>query len=158
MSLFFVCLVLHVVAWHVRRPKRHATALLAIFLIPCAVFVLASKGLCPDLPWPDLFAIALLHVALSFAYIQIYPASQADSPSLKMIMLVDKAMPQGLTEAEIRAQFDPNDLFDARIHDLLGAGLVQRQGERLALTRSGESLIKPFLLLRKVLGLPAGKG
>ena len=106
----------------------------------------------------ELFAVALLHAALSFAYIQVYPASQAQSPSLKILLLVGKAMPAGLAGSEIQAQFKPAELLEERIQDLIDAGLVHEENGFLELTPSGRAMVFPFVVLRTALGLSAGAG
>ncbi len=156
-STFFCCLCLHVLLWRLRHPHHHVGALLSVFFIPGAVLIgLIALG-CRQLTLADLAAIAILHTALSCAYIQIYPASQADSPSLKILVLVGRSE-TGLTAEEIRSFFDPKTLFSDRIHDLLNAKLIYQSGEKLALSSKGEKMIAPFLMLRKALGLPAGRG
>ena len=112
----------------------------------------------PYLSLLDLSAIVLLHIALSSAYIQVYPASQATSPSLKILLLIKKSMPHGMAEIQIQKVFNPKELLETRIQDLVDSGLVWENGDKLALTSSGHALILPFVFLRQILGLPAGKG
>ncbi len=112
----------------------------------------------PYFPWTDFYAILLLHTSLSLAYILVYPASQADSPSFKILLHVGRAMPSGLSTEEIQSRFPASALLDARIQDLINANLARVQSDRLILTRQGRYFIKPFIMLRKALGLPAGAG
>ncbi len=149
-GMFATCLLAHVIWWRWKKPNRDALALLTLFLTPA--FFLAITGRI------DLIAAALLHTALSVAYILLYPASQADSPSLRILLRVERAKPLGLTGREIQNFFHDDELFDARIRDLVEAGLAEKKGTRLALTRKGHGFFLPFLLLRKVLGLTPGKG
>lgn len=149
-------MVLHVALWRLRRPQRDALMLLVVFFTPLAVFLLMAPKF--NLSFLKIFATSLLHIALSSAYILVYPASQAASPSLKVMCLVDRGMPHGLTEEEIAHQFDPGELLEARIHDLLVARLIRQNGDRLSLTAQGRAVVTPFVLLRNMLGLPAGEG
>ena len=157
-SFFLICLVIHILIWRIRHPQRHALALSAIFLFPVLPMVLLIHLIGQELPLFDLVSIALLHVALSCAYIQIYPASQADSPSLRLLIHVQQSMPRGLSVEEIYPLFDPLHLFQARIQDLLSSGLVQKTNGLLDLTPKGRALILPFVLFRQMLGLPPGRG
>lgn len=157
-GLFVFCLTLHILLWRFRHPRRHALALLVIFLGPLVLFPFVAVKIWPLVSWIDLVAVSLLHIALSSAYIQIYPASQADSPSLRILRVVEGAAPRGLTEEEIHISFDPEKLLEARIRDLLEAGLVSSAGDALTLTGRGRMLITPFIYLRKILGLRPGKG
>lgn len=155
---FTACLLLHVLIWRVRKPRDHAGTLLAIFLLP--LIALPSMAgwfgfTASPLEWAAIF---LLHAAMSMAYIQIYPASQADSPSLKVMALVFQAMPKGLTAGEIAAQFDPCRLFHDRLDDLAAVGHIKREGEKVFLTSRGRLLILPFVWLRRMIGLPWGQG
>ncbi|MFH0983981.1 MAG: hypothetical protein V1882_00440 [Candidatus Omnitrophota bacterium] len=155
---FAGCMLLHILIWRIRKPRDHAGALLAVFLIPLTVlpFLAGWFGFAASLS--EWAAIFLLHAAMSMAYIQIYPASQADSPSLKVMVLVSQAMPKGLTAGEITSQFDPSRLFHDRIDDLAAVGHIVRDGDRVLLTSRGRLLIAPFFWLRRMIGLPWGKG
>ncbi len=157
-GLFAGCLIAHVLLWRIRHPRNHALALIGVFFGLGGGLLVLIRFVCPMLSGIDLFALALLHISLSCTYIQIYPASQADSPSLKILVIVGRSMPAGMTEAEIQKHFAPEDLFTARIRDLLAVGQVRRDGDKLVLTSKGIVLVKPFMALRKILGLSAGKG
>ena len=93
----------------------------------------------------DLLAAALLFTSWTFAYILVYPASQAASPSFRILYLIGRAKSQGIPENQIFSSFENEDLFDARLHDLMGAGLVIREGEMLGATAKGRALVSPFL-------------
>lgn len=155
---FFGCLSLHVFLWRLRHPRNHASALLLVFFVPGAGLIFFSSLYWRHLSGLDLFAISLLHVSLSCTYIQIYPASQADSPSLKILAVVGSSMPAGITETEIQTHFNREDLFTARVHDLLEAQLVKEVDGKLVLTPKGRVMVMPFLILRTIVGLSAGKG
>jgi hypothetical protein len=155
---FAGCMLLHILIWRVRKPRDHAGALLAVFLLPLIMlpFLAGVFGFTASLS--EWAAIFLLHAVISMAYIQIYPASQADSPSLKVMMLVSRSMPKGLTAGEITSEFDPSRLFHDRIDDLAAVGHIKRENERILLTSRGRFLILPFIWLRRMIGLPWGKG
>ena len=112
----------------------------------------------PDIAASDMAAIALLHVALACAYIQIYPACQANSPSLQIMRVVDQKMPAGMTENEIRKSFHQEELFDARLQDLIKSGLVEESGGQVRMTKRGGNFVAPFLFIRRWVGLPFGEG
>ena len=157
-GLFIICLVCHILVWRKWHPKKHVFALFVVFLVPLIILTPIIKILWPQLSGADLIAILLLHISLSCAYIQFYPASQANSPSLRILLLVGKSMLMGMTESEICSTFDPRDLFEARIDDLLNSGLIQETNGKLAITNQGRQLILPFIMFRNFLGLPSGKG
>lgn len=144
--------------WRFFRPRQDALLLVVIFLAPLLTLPLMMGRIDPNMDVTDVAAIALLHVALTCAYIQIYPASQADSPTLKIMMIVEKGMPAGLTEAEIRKSFRQEDLFDAKVRDLMESGLVTQSGGQIEITRRGKNFVTPFLFIRRWVGLPFGEG
>ncbi len=157
LGLFLFCLLLHIAVWRIAHPSRHALVLLAVFFLPLPAFALLFMKVLLG-AWPDLAAIAVLHIALSCAYIQIYPAAQAFSPTLVMLILAKRSMPHGLTRVELQSKLNDDFFLGARIKDLLDAGLVAEDQGRLVLTRQGTRLIGFFIAFRASLGLEMGKG
>jgi hypothetical protein len=141
---------------------------LIFFVIPTLIVisVLSIKwfGLLPkeinsvSITMPDLISVYLLHFALSGAYIMSYPAVEAVSPSLTILLVVKTAMPYGLTFDELSRCFDMRGLLNQRIQDLIDARLVVESNSWFRLTCRGDFIAQFFLYLRKLLGLPVGKG
>ncbi len=156
--LFFFSHSLHILIWRFGRPRNDALVLVLVFLAPLLILPLLAGNVAQGLDAVDFAAICLLQIALGCAYIQIYPASQAQSPSLKIMMIVDRGMPAGVTEENIRKSFRQETLFDERLDDLLLSGLVENTNGQLQLTPRGRQFIFPFLLIRKWVGLPFGEG
>lgn len=158
---FFVFLFshsLHILIWRFGRPRNDAIVLAFVFLAPLFILPLLAGNIAQGLNAADFAAICLLQISLACAYIQIYPASQAQSPSLKIMMIVESGMPAGVTEEQIRKSFRQESLFDERLDDLLLSGLVEEVNGRLQLTARGRQFITPFLMIRKAVGLPFGEG
>lgn len=156
LSLFLFCLTLHVLIWRGQRPRHQAVALALIFLIPLALLLGFASKLQGRLPGIDLAAIALLHLSLTSAYVQTYPAIQAMSPTLLILLIVQKKIFRGATEAEIASSFKRERLFGDRVQDLLAAGLVRKSKRGLEITLQGSLLVTPLVFLRGLLGLPPG--
>lgn len=168
-SIFVVCLGLHVLIWWRRHPKSHIIALALIFIVVPTVVGIIGLGLnwLELLPkgagiipisisdWPLVF---LLHYALAGAYIMSYPAVQAVSPSLTMLLIVGSAAPRGLTYDELRSHFNSKELLQARLHDLKEGSLAVEVDGWFRLTWRGLLLIRFTGFLRSLLGLPQGKG
>lgn len=153
-ALFLAALLGHVALWRRRAPKRHVPALLGAFGIPAAMYA-ALSPISGCLLAADLLAYA----ALAAAYMQSYPAAQAQSPTL-LIALALARRPAGMTEEELADAIPREKLVGDRVRDLLDAGLVepgQTKG-RVRLTGRGAALLPPFKALRLILGLPEGKG
>ena len=157
-GLFLLCLLVHVIIWRFWHPRRHGLALFMIFLMPIFSFPIFLPVFSTSFTWLDITAIALLHFALSCAYIQTYPAVQALSPSLRILILIRKSMPTGMREIEILASFDAKQILEDRIYDLTVSHLAEETNGALEITSKGRLFILPFFMLRKILGLPPGKG
>jgi len=182
---FSVCLLFHVILWQFRRPYHHALALFGIFFLGGGFLLMVSAFLMRSLSGTDWLAIGLMHVALSCGYIQLYPASQANSPSVTLLMAVRKSMPAGLTDEDIHALFETRSAvhppsqktpeggglplrgcrplsswggLQDRVEELVVSGLVQDEAGQLSLTHRGRAFISPFIYFRKMLGIPEGKG
>ena len=156
--LFFFFLAAHILIWRFRRPSRDAFFLFLLYGLTLALWFFIFRFFFSGLFWFDFFAAALLFTAFAFSYIQVYPASQADSPSFKILYLIRKSGPRGLSQKEIFAELGQERLFDDRLNDLNVAGLIQKEKGQLVITAKGRVLIAPFIQLREILGLPLGRG
>ena len=154
-SIFSLCLVGHIIVWRFHRPRHDARVLFALFFMGGIALL---SGFFGSLSGTDWMANVLLHVAMSCGYIQLYPASQANSPSVTILKAVSQSMPHGMNEAEIRSLLDLEKNFQERIEDLLVSGLMIRENGRLSLTKRGRAFIVPFIYYRRMLGIPEGKG
>lgn len=154
---FFLCLGVHILVWRRWHPQRHALALFCVFLLPIP-FSLLILCFIKSVHFFDLAAIDLLHLALSCAYIQIYPAVQAFSPTLVILVLVKKSMPPGITREELLSRLNVHFILGARVQDLVAAQLVNERNGLLDLSPSGVRLIRFFITFRRCLGLGMGKG
>lgn len=161
---FAGCLAVHVVLWRLARPRSDMRALFTIFLAaPSAVALLVAAAgvLAPGAGLPDgldVVAALLLHWALSSAYIQSYPAAQAMAPSLQIAYLVRRSMPRGLSREELVARLNTGALVQERVEDLVADRLVRVEGHRYVLTPASARLVRFFLGLRALLGLPRPGG
>jgi len=157
---FACCLTFHVILWRVARPRSDVRALFLIFLgLPTmiALGIFGAAAVIPAVKWLDglhILATLLLHWALSSAYIQSYPAVQARSPSLEIAFAVSRSAPRGLSREELLATVNTGLLVDERLEDLVANRLIRAEGERYVLTPFSTRLIRLFLGLRFVLGLP----
>jgi len=158
---FVFGLGLHVVVWRIRKPKRHLLALLLVFGLIYGV----SLFIFSYFPWFNAYLrswnlalYSLFYFALSCAYIQFYPAAQAQSPSLQLMLAVGKAGSQGLCEEAIVRQFATQDLRESRLNDLLDARLVAESGGKLKLTQQGKLFVTPFIGIRQLIGYDEGQG
>lgn len=149
---------LHVVLWRWRRPQQQIGWFLLIFLAPLPLLALVLVRWYSYLPLQDFLFVALAHLSLSCAYIQVYPACQALSPSLMVLLFVGDSMPRGMTEEEIQARFSRQALLGNRIQDLLVSGFIRESKGQFEITPQGLLIVLPGIFLRKMLGLAPGKG
>ncbi|MBI3548165.1 MAG: hypothetical protein HY078_03830 [Elusimicrobia bacterium] len=156
--LFAAGLALHVLVWRRRRPDRHLTALLFVFAIPGAAFVGWSGA--AGVSTTQVAAALLLYAALAVSYIQVYPAAQASSPTLWMLLVIGASGGKGISETGLREQLASASMVRDRIDDLVRAGLALEDAAsgRLELTPAGRRFVSPFILLRSALGLAPGEG
>lgn len=161
--LFILCLFIHASLWRIQMPGNRPAALIAIFLIlpllSGAAYQAASSASvlpCAPLTEGELVAAALLQLAFGSAYILTYPAFEALSPSLVIVLL---AGARGeITRGELSGRFSDEALFEPRVKDLLDSGLAAEKGGVLAATAKGRVLAFFFIFMRAFLGLPKGGG
>lgn len=168
-SIFVMMLFLHVVLWRWCRPKDDMAALAILFFgVPIVttflILILVWFGLLPNVgnlmstSIADGAATALLYFALAGAYISSYPAAQGSSPSLDILLVVGKSMTTGLTYEDLLDRFTNETVLTPRLQDLIDSNLAVESNGALALTPRGVILVRILGLLRRLLGLPAGKG
>ena len=164
MASFSFCLALHVMLWRHARPRSDVWALLWIFLgLPTMLAMIALGGglFLPHAGFPaplEVGAVLLLHWALSAAYVQTYPAAQAQSPSLEIANAVAKSVPRGLSREELLTTVGTGTLVTARVEDLVSNRFVRMEGDRCVLTPGAARLVDFFVWLRTVLGIPGQGG
>jgi len=165
--IFSACMIAHILIWRYARPKNEIAWLGIIFfispiLVLAGFYVFAMKtgiGLIviAAITFTGWVTIFLLHYALSLFYIFNYPAAQAVSPSLKMLLIL-RASDKGCTLEEISGEFSENVLFEERLKDLLRESLIAETPLGLEITPSGRAVITFFVCMRRILGLPIGEG
>ena len=163
---FSICLCLHILIWRWWCPRRRVVVLLSLFIILPLLFIIGYIVLeCLEcLPSIMPFTLAewsmiyLLHFALSFAYILSYPAIEAVSPSLAISLMVGDSNPQGMLHEDLLHVFGDEIVLEPRIQDLIEAGLIIETNGYFTVTSRGITFVKCFILLRRLLGLPIGKG
>lgn len=157
-------MLIHIFVWRFAFPKSRPTALLFIFIIlPSAFFILYVVSIklrliqyIFGLSFYEWIAAYLLHLVLSCAYILSYPAVEAFSPSLAIILLIGDS--QGVLYEDLAKSLKKDVLLEPRIKDLFEAELVKRDGDYIVITSKGRALVKSFIFLRTFLGLSEGKG
>lgn len=161
LGMFATALVIHVVVWRVRRPRRPYAALAEIFLVvvPATASVLLAYDV---LPWSwheeGSAAIAAFscHVTLSLAYIVTYTAIEADSASLTIALFLADAAERGRGRDEIQALFADDFVVGERLTSLVETGYLQNRGNRLLLAEKGRKVARLYAFVRRLYRLQVG--
>lgn len=161
--LFVFCLFIHALIWRLRFPANRALALFIIFvLLPlvagaaCALLASSAVVRLPGLETEEWLAAGLLQLAFAWAYIMTYPAFEALSPSLVIVLLAgDRG---GIYVKDLSGFFSDEALFAPRIKDLLDSKLARERDGVLSITAKGRLLAGFFVFMRSFLGLPKGGG
>jgi len=158
--IFLGSLCLHIIIWRINTPKNYFFALLVVFVaIPLAVGVIVINWLkvfyIAPIEW---FSILFLYFSFVGAYILSYPAIQASCPSLLMLLIIGGSTSRGITYVELKSGFDSSALVETRLQDLIDSGFAVESNDYYTITKLGKLVLRPFMLLRKLLGLPMGRG
>jgi hypothetical protein len=164
-AFFGLALIAHIIIWRIRRPKPAWLPLIAILLVTPLVLVLARLALEDTAGWPlpsptlsGWIAAYLLHCAMAGGYFFVYPTAEVGSPTFRMILLLSAAGAEGLSVRELEQALDNRDDLSPRIDDLIKMRFVAENNDHLELTSAGHTFLRPFLLFRRILGLPPGEG
>lgn len=163
--LFFLAFILHLVLWKIHLPKRQTKALLQIFfgtlivgilfLINISSFVPEAGDLIPQ-KTSEYFHISLFFISLTLSYMITYSALEADSPTLVMVMTIEKAGQEGLDKKEFDQKLNDDILVKPRIRDLITDKMAYLDGEKYKLTSKGVLFARIFILYRRLLNAPKG--
>lgn len=160
---FLLCLVIHAAVWRIRYPKNRPAALFLIFMaLPlttgAAWGLLSSEDILPGPGFgiEEWLAAALLELAFASAYILTYPAFEALSPSLAIVLLVGSS--GGMKKRELEGFFSDEVLLEPRVKDLLDSNLAGMRQGSLFITAKGRLLAGFFVFMRAFLGLRKGGG
>lgn len=158
--LGLLAFAVHVVIWRIRRPRNSGVALLAVFVavaaLGAAVFAIWIRRHGGSMHWPALAQVALLYFAGMAAYINTYPAIEADSPSLLLMQELHRAGEAGLAREEIMQIFNEQVVLKPRVLSLLDEKMAVQSGARINLTARGRLTADIFWYFRKLTGRPLG--
>ncbi len=146
---FLVALIFQIFVWRIIKVKKIIFWLFFIFFVFMPVFMAFTIT----------FEIKtfFLYFLIAAAYIQTFPAIQADSPTLKIINLIGNSK-EGISKEKITKAFSEYSLREERISDLITEGFLIKDNENFVLTKKGLLLAKLFIAYRKILGIGEGKG
>lgn len=153
---FLLSLTTQVLLWWMIRVRREILILGLVYLvIPGLAYLGAAvTGMAPG---AHLLMAALLHLSLSAAFIQTYPALREDIPSVSLLFLIRDN--PGLRENELIDLMTGDErLLSQKMADLDSDGLITGHGDDAHLTRTGALLATVFHHYRKLLGTKRDQG
>lgn len=163
--LFCLSFLLHVVLWKIKLPKRQTKGLLQIFFgtLIGGLFVLWINSqyfyffvmYVPN-TFIEYLHISVLFISLAFVYVVTYPAIEADSPSLVMIMTIANAGVNGLDKKEFERILNDDLLVKPRLKDIIADKMAYLESGKYKLTPKGILLTYIFVIYRKILNAPKG--
>lgn len=146
---FVAALLVHILWWRITPPRKQILFLFLIFiLVPVLVTlcIMASASLSVT----TAFGSLVLALSCGAVYVITYPAAQAQSPTLILLLfLAEKAPKGGANREEIYQFFTTRSTLADRWSDLEKDGLATDSGHSL----QGKFLTKFFLYLRSLLNI-----
>lgn len=145
-----VAIVLHVLVWRRLAPRRELPWLFGILLgVPAAAWMLSPQSV-------RAFVVA---TSLALAYIQTYPAVQARSPSLVILMAARRLGAKScVTREDLAAAVRDDMSLDMRFCDLDRERFLEQTPDGPRLTGTGRLLAVAFVAFRRALHLVPGAG
>lgn len=161
---FLLVFLLHLLVWRTRLPTRQARTMLMIFLgvFPAILLVACWMGIKNSAsPWflhslSEYIHTAFLYLVLTLAYLNTYPALEADSPSLVITEKISQAGRDGLAKDIFQQSMTDDILLVPRLKDLLLDEMAYMDGDKYRLTPKGVWLARIFSFYRKLIRAPKG--
>lgn len=145
---FLAALTLHIIVWRIRTPRAHTSALLKLFggCYLAAMFVFVSSP--PASAWTmspqQLVYFSVFYLPSALTYVSFYSLIEHDSPSIQIVMALDRAGERGATREELMAIFGGDSIVDQRLDAAMHNGLLRRAGVGWELTGKGRLFGRVF--------------
>jgi hypothetical protein len=163
---FVLLLVAQFVVWRFVRPSGHYLPLLGLYVVSLIVTLGIFRAL-GDVPligaWlvpgtiRDAANFLTLYTAATLAYIVTYSAVQADSPSMMILLSIERSGAAGLRRDAMRASLDDSVVVLPRLHDLVLGGLATVDAhQRYVITPRGAMLARLYIAYRILLKMEKG--
>lgn len=158
--LFGFAFAVHLVLWRIRVPKRQTATLLVLFVgvlaaggcaLACDALRLSRLGIPALGGAADFLQVGSFFIACMLAYIVVYSALAADSPSLVMIQQIADAGAAGLSHEDLLERASTRVLIDPRLQDLISDRVADFEGARYRLRPKGVRLARLITFYRNTL-------
>lgn len=152
------------IVWRVVRPAGHYLALSALYLVALAasVGVFFALGETPAAAWVvpatlrEGVDFLLLYTAATLAYMVTYSAVQADSPSMAILLAIERTGADGLKREDLLAALDNRVLVVPRLEDLVIGKLAAVERARYVISGRGAMLARLYIAYRALLRMEKG--
>jgi hypothetical protein len=159
LALFFIAYFIHATVWRIRPPRHEWRTLIFIFsgvtATALAVVPYGSETQRLGLTLPRFVLTLFLFGGLSIVYLILFSALQADSPTLTMIRVIRHHRTDGITTAELSANFASRSYPRERLDRMIEDGLVQSVDGRLRIAPQGKRFASVVLSYRELLRRPS---
>ena len=158
--LFFLGFAVHVAWWRMSRPADDIRALLLSFILGPLILAIIPPVLSPQyLSWRETLAAMMVAVAIGAFYIMWYPAAQAASPTMLLVLEVARAASGGgATRERLREAFNDELLCRQSIANLVHEQFAEERNGNLTVAPRGAFLLRMLNTWRGFLGLKYGSG
>lgn len=154
-ALFVAGLAAHVAWWRLSRPVDEFRALALSLLTGPALASLAAPGL---MSWRERAGCATAALIFGGMYIMLYPAAQAASPTMLLVLRIAAKGPAGETREALREALDADTLSRKSIDDMVYGRFADEVDGVLHIAPRGQFLLRFLTRWRKLLGLEYGSG
>lgn len=153
--LFAAGLAAHVAWWRLARPVDEFRALALSFLAGPALGSLAVPGLAA---WRETLGCAAAALLFGAMYIMLYPAAQAASPTMLLVLRIAAKGTAGETRAALGEALDADTLSRKSIDDMVHGRFADEVDGVLHIAPRGRFLLGFLTRWRRLLGLEYGSG
>jgi len=153
-GLFVLALAIHLVWWRIKVPRQQLASLIGLILATAAVgfTVLSLVGPLRDaLPLPLLLLAVMLFGSFGVAYLILFTAVEADSPTLTILGLISASGSRGIHRDELMAAMERHSYVQIRVDQMIADGMAIETPTGLRLGTQGLWLSSLVLLYRRLL-------
>ena len=147
--IFFAgCVLLH---WFVTRWTRGMAFLRNGYLIFSGMCLLSTIAMVPC-DWGVAGPFYLFSLILWNSYITLF-VNLMNSVSLRLMVEIDRADGQSLSDAEILNLYSDEAALESRLKEMMTGGLLCFADEQLVLTEKGRLLARILQVIRQIFGI-----
>ena len=156
MSWFFMAFIFHLGLWKIRIPEKPFKVLFFLILffslLGAFIWCLIPLDFLPKTGVAFIHA-ELLFLCLGFSYILFYQGIKSKSPSMNILMIVNKSGNKGVEKNILNNIIDDDNLMKPRIWFLVQTSLAYISKGKYHLTSKGKYYSRSIIWYRRLLRL-----